>query len=169
MLLFIEKPSEIDYDKLMAIYRESNEANAKIFFPQIKDEANAREKAEAAYCDYIKKEFLNGKNAYCILEENGVWVSALRLYKIHDGFYFIEALETTPKFRRQRYAEKLLSKVIEKLQKTENCKIYDCVRKKNTASLRVHEKCGFKVVDENAFDYLQQKIDEQSYGLEYSV
>ena len=96
-------------------------------------------------------------------------MSALRLYKIGGGFYFIEALETAPKFRCKGYAEKLLNELIEKLKNTENCKIHDCVSKKNTASLRVHEKCGFKIVDENAFDYLQQKIDEQSYGLEYSV
>lgn len=169
MLIYITEPSEIDCDKLMAIYRESNGANAKIFFPQIKNAAKARKKAETAYCDYIEKEFLSGKNAYCILEENGAWVSALRLYKIDGGFYFIEALETAPKFRCKGYAEKLLNELIEKLKNTENCKIYDCVSKKNTASLRVHEKCGFKIVDENAFDYLQQKIDEQSYGFEYSV
>ena len=105
MLIYITEPSEIDCDKLMAIYRESNGANAKIFFPQIKNVAKARKKAETAYCDYIEKEFLSGKNAYCILEENGAWVSALRLYKIDGAFISSKRWK-----RRQSFAAKGMPK-----------------------------------------------------------
>ena len=73
--------------------------------------------------------------------ENDVYFSALRLEPYEDGL-LLEALETAPAHRRKGYAEKLIRAVqAEFLQK-----IYSHVSKKNTASLAVHQKCGFRQV-----------------------
>ena len=42
-----------------------------------------------------------------------------------------------------------------------------CVGKKNAASLKAHEKCGFRIVSEQGCDYLHQEADDRDFGLEY--
>lgn len=168
MLIKITKPCEVDDKKLMTIYAEGNIENTEYFYPQIKDKVEAVKKVEVDFCNYIKTEFLDGKNIYYVLEKNGVWVSALRLYQIEDNFYYLEALETDPNYRRKGYATQLLTTVINELKSKGTFKICDCVGKKNTASLNTHKKCGFSIVSENGYDYLQQEIDDHCYGLEYS-
>lgn len=168
VLIKITESDELDCVKLMPIYEESNIQNAEYFYPQLKNKTEAQKKAETDYCNYIKNDFLNGQNSFYVWEDNGVWISALRLYRVEDNFYFIEALETMPGFRNKGYAEQLLNSVIRELKANGKFKIYDCVGKNNRASLSVHQKCGFKRVSEYAYDYLQNEIDEHSYGLEYS-
>lgn len=168
MLVKITRPNEVDDKKLMKIYAEGNLENADYFYPQITDKAEAISKVEQDFCNYIKTEFLNGTNVYYVWDNDGIWVSALRLYRISDGFYYLEALETAPEFRKLGYATRLLNEVISLLKAKEYFKICDCVGKKNTASLKTHIKCGFKVVDEDGYDYLQQEYSDRFYGLEYS-
>ncbi len=168
MLLKITRPSEMDDKKLMAIYAEGNIENTDYFYPQIADKSEAIAKVEYDFCNYIKKEFLNGRNVYYVWESDGIWASALRLYCISDNFYYLEALETAPNFRKQGYATRLLNEVISLLKNNGHFTICDCVSKKNAASLNTHTKCGFKIIDENGYDYLQQERDEHCYGLEYS-
>lgn len=168
MLIKITDFDGVDCDKLMAIYAEGNLENTDYFYPQIKDKAEAVKKVEQDFCNYIKKDFLDGKNIYYVLEYNGVWVSALRLYLLEENFYYLEALETAPAYRRQGCAATLLNEVIKSLQKSGSFKICDCVGKKNTASLNTHKKCGFKIVREDGCDYLQKETDNRCYGLEYS-
>lgn len=168
MLIKITDYNDIDESKLMAIYAEGNLENTDYFYPQIADKALAVKKVERDFCDYIKTEFLNGKNVYYIWESDGIWVCALRLNCINDNFYFLEALETAPGFRQKGYASQLLSAVTDEIKSKGSFKICDCVGKKNIASLNTHKKCGFKIVSENAYDYLQNEIDDHCYGLEYS-
>lgn len=168
MLIKITSPSEVDDKKLMSIYAEGNLENTDYFYPQIADKSEAIAKVEQDFCNYIKTEFLNGSNAYYVWENDGIWVSALRLYCISDGFYYLEALETAREFRKQGYATLLLNAVAELLKANGRFKICDCVSKKNVASLNTHKKCGFKIVDENGYDYLLQERDDHCYGLEYS-
>lgn len=168
MLVKITDFNEIDCHKLMAIYAEGNLENTDYFYPQIMNKAEAVKKVEQDFCNYIKQKFLNGKNIYCIWEDNGVWISALRLYLIENNFYYLEALETAPAYRRHGYASLLLKEVVKDLRKCGSFKICDCVGKKNTASLGTHKKCGFKIVSEDGYDYLQKETDNRCYGLEYS-
>lgn len=168
MLLRIKNFNDIDKRKLMAIYSEGNKENADYFYPQTEDRTEAVEKVETDFCNYIKNEFFSGQNVYYVLECENEWVSALRLYRIEDNFYYIEALETAPKFRRKGYATQLLNGVIKDLQAEGSFKLCDCVSKKNTASLNTHKKCGFIIASENGYDYLQKEFDERCYGLEYT-
>ena len=167
MLIKITDPNGFDDYKMMAIYAEGNKENAEYFYPQT-DKLEAIEKVERDFCRCIKNEFLNGTNIYYVLEIDGVWVSALRLYCLGNNFYYLEALETMPQYRRKGYAVRLLTEVINDLKEKGSFKICDSVGKKNTASLNTHKKCGFKIVSEDGYDYLQKEIDERCYGLEYS-
>ena len=168
MVFKISNPNEIDCEKLMSVYEESNRENAAVFYPQITNEAEAIKAVEIEYCRYIKEEFLNGGNIYYVLEENGKWVCALRLYLIRERFYYLEALETMPKLRNKGYATGLFTEMINELKTSGKFTIYDCVSKKNISSLCAHKKCGFKIIDENGFDHVQNEIDDGCYGLEYS-
>ena len=38
---------------------------------------------------------------------------------------------------------------------------------KNAASLKAHEKCGFRIVSEKGCDYLHREADDRDFGLEY--
>lgn len=163
-LIKITDCGELDEKKLMHIYSEGNLENTDYFYPDIEDKREAVKRVEKDFCNYIKTEFLNGKNAYYVLEAEGEWVSALRLYLLEDNFYYLEALETSPERRRKGYASRLLTSVTEELN---GAKICDCVSKKNAASLGAHKKCGFKIVSENGYDYLQKEYDDHCYGLMY--
>ena len=168
MLLRINKYSDLDERKLMDIYAESNFENTDFFFPDISDKNEATRKVEAGFLDYLKNVFFSREgNDLWVLEEDGLWVSALRTSKLECGIYYPEALETRPDSRRKGYAAKLLSGVLEVLKPEGPFRMYDCVSKKNTASLKTHEKCGFRIVSEKGFDYLTGEYDEHCYGLEY--
>ena len=169
MILRIAKYSDIDERKLMDIYAESNYENTDYFFPDENDKAVAVRKVEKGFCDFLENEFYaNEGNEYWVLDENGIWVSALRLNLIEKGLYYLEALETPPACRKHGYATTLLDGVIQTLKTEGPFRICDCVSKKNAASLRVHEKCGFRIVSEKGFDYLQNETDDRDYGLEYT-
>ena len=47
-------------------------------------------------------------------------------------------------------------------------RVCDCVSKKNTASLKTHEKCGFKIVSDKGYDYLSNEESDRDYSLEYN-
>lgn len=102
-----------------------------------------------------------------ILAVEGVWVSALRLYFVKDGFCYIEALETHPDYRKRGYAAQLLFSVINVLKDEGSFMLCGCVHKRNTASLATHKKCGFKIVSDNGYDYLRKEADERHFGMQY--
>ena len=86
-------------------------------------------------------------------------------FKYNLGNY-IEALETHPEYRKKGYGAKLLLQVLDLLKETGGFKICDCIRKENIASLDNHKKCGFEIVSEKGYDYLQKESDERSYVME---
>lgn len=93
----------------MDLYRESNEENIAFFYPQMQDKREALAKVERDYLSYIKNAFFSSEgNAYVIYESENIWLSALRLYRLQEGFYYIEALETHPQYRRKGYGARLL-------------------------------------------------------------
>ena len=152
MLLKITDGQALDERRLMDVYAESNLENTDFFCPEEPDKEAAVRMVESGFLDFLKNEFFKEPEAVCwVLEEDGVWVSALRTCKIPEGPYYLEALETRPDRRRQGYGVRLLSEVLEK----------------NAASLRAHEKCGFRIVSEQGCDYLHREADDRDFGLEY--
>ncbi len=167
-LLEIQEFSQIDGRKLMDLYGESNAENVDYFYPDAADKSAALAKVEADFLAFIWDVFLqNRANRYMVLTEDGVWISALRLYALGDGEYYIEALETHPAYRRRGYGAALLSMVLERLRKEGPFRVRDCVNKKNTPSLRTHEKCGFRAADAVGHDLLDGSVNERCFTMEY--
>lgn len=168
MLLTLTRFSDLDGRKLMDLYAEGNLENTDYFYPSMTDKAEALRLVEEGFLSYLRDEFFGpAGSTYRIWEENGVWVSALRLTRVEDGLYYLEALETHPAFRRQGYASRLLQGVLDALKAEGPFRLCDCVSKRNEASLRTHLKCGFRIAAEEGIDYLRGEKDERDYGMEY--
>ena len=109
MLLKITDGQALDERRLMDVYAESNLENADFFCPEEPDKEAAVRMVESGFLDFLKNEFFKEPEAICwVLEEGGVWVSALRICRIPEGPYYLEALETRPDRRRQGYGVRLL-------------------------------------------------------------
>ena len=67
-------------------------------------------------------------------------MSAVRLERWRDG-WLLEGLETRPDCRGKGYAEQLLETVLPLVSGT----IYSHVHRGNQASLKLHEKMGFRI------------------------
>lgn len=169
MLLRITNRSELDDRKLMDVYAESNLENTAFFCPEETDKKAAVSQVESGFLQFLENEFFTWVKATCwVLERDGVWVSALRTSVVQDGVYYLEALETRPDCRKKGYGSGLLSAVLEEMKSEGAFRLCDCVDKKNTASLKTHEKCGFRIVSEEGYDYLCGEADARDFGLEYS-
>lgn len=171
MLLEITSYDDIDTRKLMDLYVEGNIENADDFYPDMANKSAALALVEEGFLNFLKTDFFVRPNStYYILEEDGVWVSALRLSLVekHEcSRYYMEALETRPCSRRKGYASKLLNEVIASLKHEGSFILCDCVSKHNEPSLKTHLKCGFQIASTECFDYLQNQADHHCYGMEY--
>lgn len=168
MLLRITKYCDLDGQKLMAVYSESNYENTDYFYPDEKDKSRAVLMVEAGFMNFLQEEFFKYTEAtYWVLEENGIWVSALRTCLVQPGTYYLEAFETRPDYRAKGYATRLMLGVLDAMKSDGSFKLCDCVSKNNIASLKTHQKCGFQIVTEKGYDYLNMSADEHDYGLEY--
>lgn len=157
---------EIDSRKLMDLYQEGNVENIDYFYPGTEDRVSALAKIEENFLEYLRDDFFSReRSCYYILEKEGTWVSALRLYDMEEGSFYIEALETHPAYRRRGYACELLGSLLEELKKGGAFLVCDNVGRKNIASLATHRKCGFSIVRDPGFDYLRQVEEEGTYGL----
>ena len=139
MLKIVRKMNDLSFGKLMEVYIEGNLENGQDMWP---DEPESRQiaLAEQEFYNYLQQVFFKTSGAqYLIWEENGSYVSALRLEPYQDGL-LLEALETVPEARRRGYAAQLMYAALESVG---NVKVYSHVHKRNLASLRTHEKCGF--------------------------
>ena len=144
----------------MSVYAESNSENGQEFWPE---ESSHRQiaLAEQEFYSYLRQVFFKTDGAfYAVLEQDGQYVSALRLEPYRDGL-LLEALETAPDHRRKGYATVLVRDVLEH---TGNIKIYSHVGKRNFASLRTHESCGFRIVSDFAV-YADGSVNQRCYTL----
>ena len=168
MLIEIKTFDQVNGKQLMDVYRESNAENTAYFYPDISDKNEALQNVERDFLRYIEHDFLaDSKNRLMVLEKDGIWVCALRLYCVAERLYYIEALETSPEHRRKGYAAQLLTGVMDLLKEQGPYTIRDCVDKKNTASLLTHQKAGFVIYSDAGYDYLQNETDNESYGMQF--
>lgn len=160
MLLVFENLKDLSFSKLMAVYEESNRENGAEFWPGM-EEGQRILRAEQEFYQYLREVFFPTDNAwYYVWEENGAYVAALRLEPYRDGM-LLEALETHPDHRRKGYAGQLIQAVQEICP---NCIIYSHVGKRNLASLKTHEKCGFRRIADQAV-YADGSVNSRSYTL----
>ncbi len=161
MLWIATSMRELDFPGLMKIYIEGNQENGADLFPE---EPAPRQLllAEEGFREYLQNDFFRMPGAvYCVWQAEGAAVSALRLEPYKDGL-LLEALETRPDCRRRGYGEALIRAVLAQ----ESGKIYSHVHKKNTASLAIHEKCGFRRISEMAA-YIDGSVNDRCCTLCY--
>lgn len=145
MLLLAKKYRELHFSRLMEVYEEGNRGNGAQRYPQL-SEFEQQMRAEQDFAEYLREDFFGTPGAYyAVWEEQGCYISALRLEPFEDGM-LLEALETRPDCRRKGYAALLMEAVLG----LETRKVYAHVSKRNAASLRTHEKCGFRKVSDFA-------------------
>ena len=138
MLRLARKCSELIFSNLMEVYEEGNRENGAQHWPGLFGNEQIL-RAEQEFYRYLEDFFRTKGAYYAVWEENGRYLSALRLEPYEDGL-LLEALETRPDCRGKGYGSLLL----EAVSAVETGNIYSHVSKKNLASLRVHEKCGFR-------------------------
>ena len=161
MLLIAKRLCNLSFGSLMEVYRESNGWNGEEFFPMETPERQFA-LAEERFYQYLQEDFFSKPYArYYIWTEDGEYVSALRLWTFLDG-QLLEGLETKPGQRRKGYAASLIRAVQE--QSPAGTKIYSHVSRSNTASLRLHEGCGFQVLQESA-RYLDGTVSTRALTL----
>ena len=129
MLILVKKMSGLSFSRLMEIYAEGNEENGRELWPNLTDNERIL-RAEQAFYEYLNEDFFKTEGAvYAIWQENGSYISALRLEPYQDGM-LLEALETAPEHRHKGYAAKLIRAVLEWVG---NQKVYSHVSKRNAA------------------------------------
>lgn len=163
MLQIVSGLKELDFAGLMAVYEESNRDNGKDNYP---DEPEFRQLflAEENFYQYLREVFFATPGAVCAMwEEQGQYRSALRLEPYKDGL-LLEALETAPAHRRKGYGRRLIRAV---QQQFPGWKIYAHVHKRNTASLAIHENCGFQRISEQAA-YIDGSVNARCCTLRYT-
>ncbi|MBO4385053.1 MAG: GNAT family N-acetyltransferase [Clostridia bacterium] len=152
--------------KLMRIYEAGNRETAEELYPDM-DADEGLKKVERDFLDYLDSDFFSeSENYYQILSYKGEWVSAVRLYGLGGGLYYLEALETKGEARQHGFAVKLLDMVTEKLKKRGPFRLCDCVHKENVPSIETHLKAGFHIAGDG-YDCLRNETKDWEYGFEY--
>lgn len=146
MLLLCQRLSQLRFGELMAVYAQSVRENGEEFYPALSPSEQIL-RAEQDFYAYLQTGFFTQPgDLYCIWEEKGRYVSALRLQSYRDGM-LLEALETCPDDRRHGYAAQLIRQVLDELHPE---KVYSHISHRNAASRAVHEICGFRKISDNA-------------------
>ena len=97
---------------------------------------------------YLRMDFFPQGGRYCVWEEKGEYVAAVRFLPFNDGL-LLAGLETAPTHRRNGFATRLLTAALYELDGKESLPIYSHVHMNNKPSLKIHQDCGCRV----AFDY----------------
>ena len=146
MLYMARSLGELNFSQLMEVYIEGTQGLLQ---------------AEQDFYQYLREVFFaTPDDVYAIWQENGRYVSALRLEPYKDGL-LLAALETAPEHRRKGYAEALIRSIL-----PDSGKVYSHVHKRNRPSLRLHEKCGFRRISETAA-YLDGSVNDRCCTLCY--
>ncbi len=164
MLIAAKSMSDLHFGKLMEVYEQSNleAAEERKNLPPM----FALQLAEQDFRQYLREVFFKTNGAICFVwEENGRYVSALRIEPYRDGL-LLAALETSSAQRGKGYAATLIREVQVYLRQQGKVKLYSHVNKRNTASLRTHEKCGFRIISDCAV-YLSGSVDYRCCTLLY--
>lgn len=156
------------YTLVHEIYIESCTENAMENDPDASDLTAAIRQEEDSFVLFLQNFFSSPKNTYYVLEKDGAPVSAARLTSC-EGFYYLEALETPPIYRKMGYASQLLKEIIAYLHTQGPVDIRDCVNKTNAASLATHKKCGFVLAEENGIYYPSDTVNPKTYGMRYTI
>lgn len=155
---------QLNFSALMTVYAEGNRENGQLWYPELSPQEQLLQ-VEQGFYEFLREEFFRSADErYWILEEQGIYLSALRLCPFRDGL-LVEALETAEEYRGRGFAYSLVREV---LMQNPGRKIYSHIGKRNTASLRLHEKCGFRRISDSAV-YLDGSVTDRSFTYLYEA
>lgn len=164
LLVFETMDGEERLRLVQSVYLESCLENARWNYPEGEDLSQAIREQEIGFVAFLEEFLAEERNRYFVWEEDGQWVSALRLTKLPECEY-LEALETAPEHRKKGYGEKLIRAVVDDLRQKGSVVIRDNVSKRNVPSLEIHRKCGFQIEEENGINYLDGTRSDRVYGM----
>lgn len=167
MLRIINALNQLSFRELMRVYEEGNRENGAELAPDATEDYQFF-LAEQDFYSYLRDTFFRQNGAfYAVWEENGSYISALRVEPYRDGL-LMEALETKPDMRRMGYATALIQAVQSHLTEQGEGRIYSHVSKKNTASLITHRNCGFSTLLDYAV-YIDGSINRRAFTMVFNV
>ena len=144
----------------MQVYDQSLQEFGSERYPWL-DQNEQRLEAEQDFYLYLR-DFLRPKDSIiAVWEDEGSYVSALRLEAYRDGV-LIEGLETLPYHRQKGYAINLLKAVLLYLEGIHCRRVYSHIHKKNIPSIRTHLSCGFDCLLDYSV-YIDGSVDNYSY------
>lgn len=150
---------DLDFGKLMEVYKESNQENAEELNTGILQ-------VEQDFYQYLNEVFFAARGAfYALCEHEGAYLAALRMEPYRDGL-LLEALETHPDYRKMGYAKELITAVLDLLRQEGITAVYAHVHKRNIASLRTHMSCGFCRISEQAV-YIDGSVNSRCCTMRY--
>lgn len=145
MLIITNRITDLKYEQLMYVYGQSNlERGAKHYGRHKPSEQKFL--AEQDLYAYLSDVMNDGLATVAVWEIGGVYVSALRLEQYRDGL-LLTSLETACSARGKGYAGMLVRNV---LDVQDGQMIYSHIYKENTVSIHIHEKCGFRRIEDTA-------------------
>lgn len=164
LLVFETMDAEERLRLVQSVYSESCLDNARWNYPECEDLSQAIREQELGFVAFLEEFLAEERNRYFVWEEDGQWVSALRLTNLPECEY-LEALETSPVHRKKGYGEMLIRAVVDYLRQEGPVVIRDNVSKKNLPSLAIHKKCEFTIEEENGINYLDGTKSDRVYGM----
>ena len=165
MLKIIHSMKHLRFSELIQVYHETNICNGKEFYPNLTELEQIRN-AEDDFYQYLQSVFFKQDDSYyAVWEEEGCYLSALRIEPYSDGLLLC-GLETIPTVRHRGYASSLILAVQTYLQQQGSGRIYSHISKRNIPSLAVHKKYGFQIVKDHAV-YSDGSVAYNSYTMLY--
>ena len=156
MLGIFTSARDLRFGELMEVYADSNLEKAEDW-PNL-PRGFALQLAEQDFRQYLLEVFFKTPGAVlAVWEQQGKYVSALRLEPYKDGL-LLEGLETAPNHRKMGYALNLIRAMQEHLSENGPVKLYSHVEKRNLASHKTHERCGFREISDRAV-YINGSVD----------
>ena len=147
MLYIADDIHKIKYGLLMELYAQDLQKDAQKHYGRLSLNEGIF-CAEQDFYAYLRDEFFKIRGAYyAFWVECGVYYSGLRLEPWKDGLVLC-GIATRPDCRRKGYAYKLLQQVLQQLPC--GTKVYSHIDKNNLASLALHHKIGFQLLEDHA-------------------
>lgn len=169
-LLRFDRLEDLDFPKLMEVYRESNTQNISYFFPEETDRERGLRGVEEKFYEYFETDFFAAPGRrYYVLADGENWTSAIRLFPVpgQTVAWYAEALETAPDCRRRGYARRLFELVFRELSAEGPFVLTDSVNRNNDASLAFHGAMGFQQFQDPACCPLNGNTNPRALGMIY--
>ncbi len=153
MLRIFTSSRELKVGKLMQLYFQDFSDSPRLL------------KAEQDFYSYVL-EFLRQEGCfYAIWEEDGSYISALRMEPYQDGI-LVEGLATDTAYRKKGYAKTLLKKATDHALSMGFDRVYSHIAGDNKASIATHTACGFQKLQDYAV-FIDGSVNHKNFTYMY--